>query len=113
MQLPASALLRGSTVVGDGQRVAQQFPHMAIVETVISRAMSHPNVVQVRLPPPSKKRPYCLGLICIVMAVSIAAVPWTASILSMQQVGAAPPSRSPAGHGRWQMTVKYHPAVLG
>lgn len=51
MQLPASALLRGSTVVGDGQRVAQQFPHMAIVETVISRAMSHPNVVQVGLRP--------------------------------------------------------------
>eukprot|EP00775_Hariotina_reticulata_P007113 gene7113-7327_t len=47
MQLPASALLLGTTVAGDGQRLGQQFPHMAIVETVISRAMSHPNVVQV------------------------------------------------------------------
>jgi hypothetical protein len=42
MQLPANALL------GQGQPRANSAPHMAIMETVVSSTISHPNLVQVR-----------------------------------------------------------------
>jgi hypothetical protein len=42
MQLPANALL------GQQQAWGSAAPHMAIMETVVSSTISHPNLVQVR-----------------------------------------------------------------